>query len=447
VTRLHADHVRTLRSLAAEVHRQPDLAAAAALIETRCAALAGPATMLRRAPGPWPETTCSAGVAVALGEHGGTAWTLWLPGTWSSRAGRAFVTMAAHYLGSALVTPALRERAARAEQVVAASFAFSRGLAKVTSAPTLRQYIVEMMADAARARIGALALYDPADDLLHVAATRGYPALLVEHVRVGAGEGVLGRVLESRRPLLVKDVRAMRGLPSRTRYRTHSFVAVPLLSGTEVLGVASFTDRHDDGAFDEADLTTVRALAAPAALALQNDRLAAQTRELAHAATVDPLTGLFNRRHFHTRIEEEIERARRYSLNLALLLIDIDDFKRINDSLGHLAGDYLLRQVAEILKRSVRVFDVCTRYGGEEFAILMPGSSAVNALVVAERIRSRVESAARDEGPLPPSVRITVSLGLAVLRSDASSQELIGRADRALYKAKEEGKNRVRVDD
>jgi diguanylate cyclase (GGDEF)-like protein len=192
--------------------------------------------------------------------------------------------------------------------------------------------------------------------------------------------------------------------------------------------------------------SAARALAAPAALALINDRLTHQARELAHAATIDPLTGLFNRRYFHTRIEEEIERARRYGLDLALLLADVDDFKQLNDELGHLAGDYLLRQIAEVLKRSVRVFDVCTRFGGEEFAILMPGSNAANAIVVAERIRSRVESASRDAGPLPAHLQITISLGLAVLSAGASSQELIARADRALYRAKAAGKNRVTVE-
>jgi diguanylate cyclase (GGDEF)-like protein len=319
-------------------------------------------------------------------------------------------------------------------------------LTKLAGSWELRQFIVDSMSDVIRARLGALALYDAAQGSLYIAAAHGYPVVLVEHVRLGLGEGILGRVLESRRPLLVRDISELPGRGRRPRYRTPSFLAVPLLAGTEGLGVATFADRSDDQPFDESDLTAARALAAPAALALQNDRLTVQTRDLAHAATLDPLTGLFNRRHFHSRIEEEIERARRYSLELSLLLIDIDDFKHINDTLGHLAGDFLLRQVAEILRRSVRMFDVCTRYGGEEFAILMPGSSAQNAMVVGERIRSRVESASRDDGPLPPHIRITVSLGLAVLRDETSSQELIARADRALYRAKAEGKNRLQVD-
>jgi diguanylate cyclase (GGDEF)-like protein len=383
---------------------------------------------------------------VALGEHNGHVWSLILPGDWNAPRERRFLSMLSAQLTEALATPALRDRALHAEHVVATAFAFSRGLTNIHAASELRQFIVDTITTATRARLGALALTDAAEGVLHVAATHGYPAVLVEHVRLGPGEGILGRVLESRRALLVRDIREVPGLQRRPRYRTASFLVVPLLANNEVLGVVSCADRDDDEPFGEGDLTAARAMAAPAALALQNDRLAAQRRELAHAATVDPLTGLFNRRHFHTRIEEEIERARRHGLELALLMIDVDDFKHANDTLGHVGGDYVLKHVAEIFKRSVRVFDVCTRYGGEEFAILMPGSSMDNALVVAERIRSRVESGSRDEGPLPPYVRITVSLGLAVLGEETSSTDLIARADRALYRAKAEGKNRVRVD-
>jgi diguanylate cyclase (GGDEF)-like protein len=401
----------------------------------------------------WPaQASAAAGfspgdhLAVALGEHAGRDWRLLLPGRWESRRARLLVSHLRESLTAALAAPALRARATHAEHVVAAAFAFSRGLTRIHGAGSLRQFVVDTMAQSTRARLAALALYEDAEGSLRLVATHGYPAVFVEHVRVAPGEGIIGQVFESRRPLLVGDIRQIHGLQRRPRYRTSSCLAVPLLAKGEVLGVVTFADRADGEAFDEGDLTTARALAAPAALALLNDRLADQGRQLAHAATVDPLTGLFNRRHFHTRIEEEIERARRYSLDLALLLIDIDDFKQINDTLGHLAGDYLLRQVAEVLKRSVRVFDVCTRYGGEEFAILMPGSSAANAMVVAERIRARVESASRDDGPLPPYLRITVSLGLAVLGTESASQELIARADRALYRAKAEGKNRVAMD-
>jgi diguanylate cyclase (GGDEF)-like protein len=479
-----ASHFRQLRALALEASTAPDLSAAIAvaadglsrLLDTRVriAPIAPTDTAAPRRPPPVPwlpatgggvvatpqpgtEATTttepqavvigSATARVALGLHGGTEWEAVLDGTWESPRQRLFLAELGRTLGAALQAPALRTEAARANAVVAAAYAFARRLGRIHAPESLHQFIVDTMAQATRARLGSLAVWAEAEGALRIAATHGYPSVLVEHVRVAPGAGVLGRVFETRRPLLVRDVAELEGMRGRRpRYRTASFLALPLVTNSEVLGVATFADREDDRPFETADLTAARTLAAPAALALLNDRLADQTRQLAHAATIDPLTGLYNRRYFFTRIEEEIERARRYGLDLALLLADIDDFKQINDSLGHLAGDYLLRQIAEVLKRSVRVFDVCTRFGGEEFAILMPGSGPGNAMIVAERIRSRVEAASREEGPLPPHLRITISLGLTVLAADASAQELIARADRALYRAKAAGKNCVRME-
>jgi diguanylate cyclase (GGDEF)-like protein len=385
-------------------------------------------------------------IDVAVGSYGGRETFVRLPGRWDRARERAVLARFGTLFKAALEAPAARSEAMRASSLVAAAYGFARRLAQARYPTDLRHMIVETIATAVRAEQGSLATYEEAEGLLRIAATRGYPSVLVEHLRIVPGRGLLGQVFETGRPMLVDDVSSLPSHTPRRRYRTPSFLAVPLIAHGDVIGVVSLTDRADGRAFTRADLTAARALAAPAALALRSDRLAEQTRELSHAATVDPLTGLFNRRYFATRIEEEIERARRYSLELSLLLIDVDDFKRLNDELGHLAGDYLLRQIAEVLKRSVRVFDVCTRFGGEEFAILMPGSGTGNALIVAERIRSRVEQASREAGPLPPHTRITVSLGLATLASDPSPHEFIARADRALYRAKADGKNCVRVE-
>lgn len=384
-------------------------------------------------------------VDVSLGAAGGDESVVRLPATWLGPRESAAVGRLRAEFAMALQLVAARSEAARANALVASAYGFARRLAQARGATDLRDLIVDTIATAVSAEQGSLATYEEPEGLLRITATRGYPSVLVEHLRIAPGRGLLGQVFESRRAMLVTDVTGLPQHTPRRRYRTSSFLAVPLLAQGEVVGVVSVADRSDRQPFSRADLTAARALAAPAALALRSDRLAEQARELSHAATVDPLTALFNRRYFATRIEEEIERARRYSLELSLLLIDVDDFKRINDELGHLAGDYLLRQIAEVLKRSVRVFDVCTRFGGEEFAILMPGSGVNNAMIVAERIRARVEQASRDAGPLPAHMRLTVSLGLATLASDANPHELIARADRALYRAKAEGKNCVRI--
>ena len=189
------------------------------------------------------------------------------------------------------------------------------------------------------------------------------------------------------------------------------------------------------------------ALAAPAALAVACERLTKRNRELEYTVGVDPLTGLFNRRYFDARLEEEIERARRHSLDLSLLCVDVDDFKSMNDAHGHLAGDVVLQGVAKVLRRSVRVFDVCIRCGGDEFAILAPRSGARGAAQSAERIRQQVESyRSQAAPPVPTGLHVTVSIGGAVLTPGVSSRRFVAMADRALCEAKASGKNRVQVD-
>ena len=480
--RLRGTTRRQLRALTADVADAPDLRSAAAMLAERVSTiLDGPVSVERRSPAgalvfsgtpagrapeappvpqgaeavagaepteapaePWPLERAE----IPLGTHGGADWVLVLPGRPETARDEEFLQELGTLVGAALAAPALREAAGRTETVVATAYTFARRLTRLHGTAPLPQFIIDSLAEAAHADLGALAVYDETAGHLRIAATHGYPAVLVEHVRVLPGQGVIGRVHDTRRPMLVTNLEGVGGLHTRRpRYKTGSFLAVPLLANGEVLGVASLADRQDGRPFDKANLTAVRALAAPAALALLNDRLAHRTRELAHAATIDPLTGLFNRRYFETRIEEEMERARRYAHDLALLIADIDNFKQLNDQLGHLAGDFLLKQVADILKRAVRVFDVCTRIGGEEFAILMPRSDITNGLMVAERIRQRVESASREAGPLPAHLRVTISLGLTVLRADTAPQALIARADRALYRAKADGKNCVRVEE
>jgi diguanylate cyclase (GGDEF)-like protein len=248
-------------------------------------------------------------------------------------------------------------------------------------------------------------------------------------------------------PLRVTDVSEFHGpRKRRSRYRTNSFAAVPIAAANEVMGVLCVTDRIDGRPFARSDLSTLRTLAAPLALALARERAVAQAGSYAEAAAIDPVSGLFNRRYFHTRIDEELQRAQRHSLSVALLMIDVDDFKVVNDTYGHLVGDIVIRLIADVLRRSVRVFDICTRFGGEEFAVLMPGSSADDAFRIAERIRQRAENCTATD-PALSGVKATVSIGLAVSRSDSSPRDLINRADVALYQAKRSGKNRVRADD
>lgn len=174
-------------------------------------------------------------------------------------------------------------------------------------------------------------------------------------------------------------------------------------------------------------------------IALKRAKLYQKVQEL---SITDSLTGLFNRRYFLERLEEEIERTKRFGISLSFLMLDIDNFKYYNDNFGHLVGDAILRNIASVIKENTRQIDLVARYGGEEFAILLPETIKTGAYFAAERIRKNLEKQiirTYDE-----ELRVTVSIGVSSLPEDANtSLELIERSDIALYEAKRLGKNRV----
>ena len=217
-----------------------------------------------------------------------------------------------------------------------------------------------------------------------------------------------------------------------------------ITSGGQLLAVVCLSDRLDRRPFTRADVAALRALTALAALALDREAIRRQAAIYARAAAIDPVSGLYNRRHFHARLEEELQRAHRHENTVALLMIDLDDFKRVNDTFGHAAGDSTIRAAATIIRRSVRPFDICTRYGGEEFAVVMPESGSSTATTVAERIRNRIAAWRRTE-PSLAGLQITASIGFALSARNISTDEFLAHADRALYAAKSAGKNRVRA--
>jgi diguanylate cyclase (GGDEF)-like protein len=167
-------------------------------------------------------------------------------------------------------------------------------------------------------------------------------------------------------------------------------------------------------------------------------------RSTERRALTDGLTGLFNRAYFQQALRREVLRARRHGSSLSLVLMDLDDFKQVNDTRGHVAGDRVLVKAAEVVRECVRDIDTSARYGGEEFAVILPETEAAGAFVVAERIRTRIaEEFRRRRGP-----GVTVSGGVATLPDDALEAEpLIMAADRLLYRSKAEGKNRMTMTD
>jgi len=166
---------------------------------------------------------------------------------------------------------------------------------------------------------------------------------------------------------------------------------------------------------------------------------------LRRLATTDPLTGAYNRRHFMELMAREQRRADRYNATFSILMIDIDHFKRVNDTFGHQVGDQAIQAMADACKRVVRPTDLVARYGGEEFIVTLTHTDQPGALRVAERLRESVAeiSVPTDKGALT----FTISIGLSTYVKKSTIDKVIGRADQALYKAKESGRNRVCVED
>jgi diguanylate cyclase (GGDEF)-like protein len=219
------------------------------------------------------------------------------------------------------------------------------------------------------------------------------------------------------------------GLDGKTDYCTRSVLVVPLqeISG-DTMGVLQLINARDEAgevaAFDVEYEGLVRSLASQAAVALRNARL----EELSFK---DPLTGVYNRRYFMVRIEEEAKRHRRFGEPMSLVMLDLDNFKPVNDRFGHSAGDDVLREVAQVLISNSRSFSIVTRYGGDEFAVLLVNTPRAGALRYAARIQQAIEEHAFTHGG------IRVSVGVATLPEDVTaSADLIPAADRALYAAK-----------
>ena len=253
------------------------------------------------------------------------------------------------------------------------------------------------------------------------------------------GEGFTNWMVETRRPLLLGDLQGDREsipcTPVILDASVRSILAAPLIVSNVAIGVLCVESPRPN-AYRIDQLSILTTIAQQAAIAIEN----ARNFQL---ATVDHLTKLYLRDFFFRKVTEEQARARRYGSTFAILMLDLDSFKQVNDQLGHLAGDRFLIKVGEVIRETMREPDIPCRYGGEEFCILLPEADLDGARTIAERIRRRVgELEVYLGGKL---IRTTISIGIACYPADypGSIQGLVEEADRALYLAKKEGRNRL----
>ena len=258
--------------------------------------------------------------------------------------------------------------------------------------------------------------------------------------RVPADEehGLAAAVMRECRSLYVPDLDRSDLAPgAAARSGVRSWLGVPLEIHGVVEGALAVQSRAPH-AFAPGRARLLEAIGAQAAVALENARL----YEL---AMVDGLTGLFVRRYFDARLDEEIERSKRFGTDFSVVMMDIDDFKKLNDTYGHTVGDRLLRGISEAIRRQMRAVDTAARYGGEEFAMILPRTSMIDAYNQAERIRQQIADyrLTADDAVLS----VTASFGIASYPESGAegAEALIRLADRALYRAKRTGKNRVEL--
>ncbi|HWH30897.1 MAG TPA: diguanylate cyclase [Mycobacteriales bacterium] len=290
------------------------------------------------------------------------------------------------------------------------------------------------------ARAGVVLLVDPTGSLLDLAVARGLEGRAPDpRLRIPVGDGVLGRVASEGEPLhgAVRQLGASAREPA-----ADTVVAVPLRGKSGVLGVLALYDVRGDGDELSDDLLTLRTLADQAAVAVENVLL---HRDVTRLAVTDGLTGLANYRSFTETIAREIDRASRFGRPVALLLLDIDHFKQVNDTHGHQRGDAVLVELAGRIVEQVRDVDTVARYGGEELVVVLPETDEEGAEQAAERIRVAVAGRPFGGAGQEP-VTVTVSLGVAVHRPHGgTAASLLRRADEALYAAKRAGRNAWRT--
>ncbi len=252
---------------------------------------------------------------------------------------------------------------------------------------------------------------------------------------------LLGWVIGTTRPLWRNDIRTeLRFVEGVAPDGMRSDMVIPLRARGQIMGAFRVSCRRSH-AFDPDDFAVLQRCADLTAVAVETQRLLLATKRLAE---LDGVTGVYNHRHFLTLLAQEIERARRVGRPLSLLMIDIDNFKRFNDTYGHQTGDEVLRHVAQATGRALRRSDAVARYGGEEFAAVLQDAPPQDASAVGEKIRAEIEKSILELPGVGRPLHITVSVGVATFPDDAHNPaDLVAIADRGLYQAKHTGRNRV----
>src|SRR5579862_2419599 len=341
-----------------------------------------------------------------------------------------------------------RRRSSRMEMPEGSELSVFHELGKaLTSSLQLEQVlstIMEKINEVLRPDTWSLLLMDESKQELYFQIATGVGAEALRDVRIKLGQGIAGWVAQSGETIIVpdtsKDSRFFPHLDEKTKMETHSIVAVPVRFRDQCLGVIELINCVGVDGFSPRDMALLEALADYAAIAIENARHVHRIHEL---TIKDDCTTLYNARHLNRMLDTEIYRSDRYSFEFSLIFIDLDHFKKVNDTHGHLMGSKLLGEIGEMIKESCRQIDMAFRYGGDEFVILLPQTSKENACRVALRLHQRIrERVWLKEEKI--NAHVTASLGVASYPADAKNKaELLHLADDAMYAVKNSTRDSV----
>ena len=304
--------------------------------------------------------------------------------------------------------------------------------------------IMEKINEVLRPDTWSLLLMDIDKNELYFQIATGKGAEALKDVRIKVGQGLAGWVAETGEVVVVpdttKDSRFFSQVDERTKMETRSIVAVPVRFRDQCLGVIELINCFGENGFSARDLALLEALADYAAIAIENARHVQRIHEL---TITDDCTTLYNARHLNFMLDTEIYRSHRYAFEFSLIFIDLDHFKNINDTYGHLMGSKLLGEIGQAIKDKCRLIDLAFRYGGDEFVVLLPQTSKENALGVARRLHKLIRETVwlKDTGI---NVNITASVGVAAYPTDSRTKaELLHLADEAMYLVKQTSRDSV----
>jgi diguanylate cyclase (GGDEF)-like protein len=319
-----------------------------------------------------------------------------------------------------------------------------KSLASTLDLQKILQTVMEKISDLLQPDTWSLLMLDEATNELYFEIAIGAGADKLKDVRHKVGEGIAGWVAQNGEPVLVEDVKRDARFTSRidelTQMDTRSVVCVPIKGKEKILGVIELINCLGRESFRKADIPILKSLADYAAIALENARYIQRIHEL---TITDDCTALYNARHLNFVLDAEIYRSTRYGYEFSVIFLDLDHFKQVNDTHGHLVGSKLLWMIGDLIKGHLRLIDYAFRYGGDEFVILLPQTSKQNTLMVVRRLKTLLNSKVffTDENL---NITVTASFGVASFPADGRSRrELLRMADEAMYLVKNTTRNSI----